>query len=106
MLIDSELGEAKGDNIILTPNCCFSHVCNRPCVSVRLDTRWPPSETNLTPPDDSYAGVVRWVARSLPTVTDFPKSPTSFHVTILACSQGERAVEDKRRRALYQWRFL
>jgi hypothetical protein len=92
----SELREAKGDNITLILDCCFSPARNRSRVNARLNTRWTPSRANLTS-DDLYAGLWRGaLARNLSLDGHgFYEKAISSHVTILACGQGERAVEDK-----------
>ncbi len=91
-----ELSEAKGDNITLILDCCFSPARNRSRVSVRPNTRWTPSGMSLTS-DDLYAGLWRSaLGRKLPSEGHgFYQKATSSHVTILACSQGESAIEDK-----------
>jgi hypothetical protein len=92
----SELSEAKGDNITLILDCCLSPARNRPRASSRHNTRWTPTTTNLTS-DDLYAGLWRG-ALGRKTSSDghgFYQKATTSHVTILACSQGERATEDK-----------
>ena len=92
----SELSEAKGDNISLILDCCFSPARNRSRASARLNTRWTPSGMSLTS-DDLYAGLWRGaLGRKLPSEDQgFYQKATSSHVAILACSQGESAVEDK-----------
>src|SRR6266404_4228681 len=84
-----ELSEAKGDNITLILDCCFSPARNRSRVSVRPNTRWTPSGMSLTS-DDLYAGLWRSaLGRKLPSEGHgFYQKATSSHVTILACSQG------------------
>ncbi|KAH9985785.1 hypothetical protein BJV74DRAFT_846192 [Russula compacta] len=91
-----ELSEAKGDNVTLILDCCFSPARTRSRASVRPNTRWTPSSANLTS-DDLYAGLWRGaLARKVPSEGHgFYQKAISSHVTILACSQGERAVEDK-----------
>ena len=92
----SELSDAKGDNITLILDCCFSPARNRSRASARPNTRWTPSGMSLTS-DDLYAGLWRGaLGRKLPSEGHgFYQKATSSHVTILACSQGESAIEDK-----------
>ncbi|KAI9507461.1 hypothetical protein F5148DRAFT_109718 [Russula earlei] len=92
----SELSEAKGDNITLILDCCFSPALHRSRVSARPHTRWTPSGTKLTS-DDLYAGLWRGaLAHKVPLEGHgFYKTTASSHVTILACGQGERAIENK-----------
>ncbi|TFY79900.1 hypothetical protein EWM64_g4109 [Hericium alpestre] len=91
----ANLCEAKGDNITLILDCCFSPARSRINTITRRSTRWTPT-TKVTS-DDLYAGL--WpgaLGRKLPHdgYGFYQKSPTT-HVTLLACSQGERAMEDK-----------
>ncbi|KAH9992490.1 hypothetical protein BJV77DRAFT_1002737, partial [Russula vinacea] len=92
----SELSEVKGDNITLILDCCFSLSRNRSRASARPNTRWTPAGTSLTS-DDLYAGLWRGaLGRKLPSEGHgFYQKATGSHVTILACGQGESAIEDK-----------
>src|SRR5260370_39889753 len=92
----SELSEAKGDNITLILDCCFSPVRNRSRSSARLYTGWTSSGMGLTS-DDLYAGLWRGaLGRRLPFEGHgFYQKAINSHVTIFACSQGESAIEDK-----------
>ena len=91
-----ELSEAKGDNITLILDCCFSPARNRSRASVRPNTRWTPSSANLTS-DDLYGGLWRGALGRKVTSEGhgFYQKAIGSHVTILACGQGEGAVEDK-----------
>lgn len=92
----NELSGAKGDNITLILDCCFSPARSRSRASARPNTRWTPSGMSLTS-DDLYAGLWRGaLGRKLPSEGHgFYQEATSSHVTILACGQGESAIEDK-----------
>ncbi|KAI0268850.1 hypothetical protein BC834DRAFT_656941 [Gloeopeniophorella convolvens] len=91
----SELSEAKGDNITLILDCCFSPARSR-LGAARKSTRWTPSSHKITA-DDLYTGLWRGALgrKVSPEGHGFYQKATSSHVTILACDQGERAMEDK-----------
>ncbi|KAH9979028.1 hypothetical protein BGW80DRAFT_1435319 [Lactifluus volemus] len=88
-----ELSESKGDNVTLILDCCFS-----PSLSAlsRTHTRWTPPGNKFTS-DDLYAGLWRGALSRKVSFEGrgFYQKTVNSHITILACSQGERAVEDK-----------
>ncbi|GLB37671.1 putative caspase domain containing protein [Lyophyllum shimeji] len=89
-----ELKQAKGDNITLITDCCFSPVKSRPNTLDRCITRWTP--TVKAKPDDLYAGL--WPgARGKPHTTGsaFYATASSSHILLAACKPGEKAVEGK-----------
>ena len=92
----SELSDVKGDNVTLILDCCFSPARSRFGACPRMNTRWTPSGNKLTS-DDLYAGLWRGaLGRKLSSEGHgFHQRGVSSHVTLLACGQGERAVEDK-----------
>jgi Caspase domain len=92
----SELSDAKGDNVTLILDCCFSPTCSPFGAFPRMNTRWTPSGNKLTS-DDLYAGLWRGaLGRKVSSEGHgFYQTTVNSHITILACSQGERAVEDK-----------
>ncbi|KAI0066044.1 hypothetical protein BV25DRAFT_1490016 [Artomyces pyxidatus] len=91
----AELSEAKGDNITLILDCCFSPTRTRLNARSRRSTRWTP--TTKLDGDDLYAGLWRGaLSRKIPCDgRGFYQKTTRSHVTILACNPGERAMEEK-----------
>ncbi|KAI0036962.1 caspase domain-containing protein [Vararia minispora EC-137] len=88
----AELAEAKGDNITLILDTCFSPSRSRLSDRLRSHTRWTQS-TRLTD-DDLYAGLWRnALSHKTPASTSRFHAPAQSHVTLLACKDGERAME-------------
>ncbi|KAJ7274481.1 hypothetical protein B0H12DRAFT_1006826, partial [Mycena haematopus] len=89
----AELSEAKGHNIILILDSCFSPIQSPTNIRDRHRTRWTPSEKVL--PRDLLAGL--WPnasARNYPRDVGF-YNPTEYYTLLVACSPGEKAMEGK-----------
>ncbi|KAA1471784.1 hypothetical protein DENSPDRAFT_135841 [Dentipellis sp. KUC8613] len=90
-----DLCQAKGDNITLLLDCCFSPARSRLNTLTRRCTRWTPT-TKVTA-DDLYAGL--WPGAQALKVPGhgqgFYQKTATTHVALLASSLGERAMEDK-----------
>ncbi|KAF8070685.1 caspase domain-containing protein [Lyophyllum atratum] len=89
-----ELAQAKGDNITLITDCCFSPLKSRVNALDRSITRWTP--TMKAKPDDLYTGL--WPgARGKPHTRGlgFYEAHSNSHVLLAACSPGDKALEGK-----------
>ncbi|KAF7374967.1 hypothetical protein MSAN_00382800 [Mycena sanguinolenta] len=89
----ADLCEAKGDNITLVLDSCFSPVQSPANMRDRHRTRWTPSEK--LSPHDLLTGL--W---STASVRNYPRDVGFYHTTedytlLAACSPGEKAVEGK-----------
>jgi hypothetical protein len=91
----ADLADAKGDNITVMLDCCFSPMRSRISDRMRRNTRWTPSAKLAE--DDLHAGLWRSaLSRQVPpSAARGFHTPSATHVTLLACRTGERAVEDK-----------
>ena len=91
-----ELSESKGDNVTLILDCCFSPSPSHFGALSRAHTRWTPPGNKFTS-DDLYAGLWRGALGRKVSFEGrgFYQNAINSHITVLACSQGERAVEDK-----------
>lgn len=86
----SELSQAKGDNITLILDTCFSPGRN---IEGRGHTRWTP--TTKTTPDDLYR-CLWYGARGSPYEAPHGfLAPQKSHVCLAACGNGSQAMEGK-----------
>jgi len=88
-----DLSQAKGDNITVILDSCFSPLQCPANMRDRHRTRWTPSEKVL--PRDLSAGL--W---STASVRDYPRdvgfyNTTESHTLLAACNPGEKAMEGK-----------
>ncbi|EIM81278.1 uncharacterized protein STEHIDRAFT_162258 [Stereum hirsutum FP-91666 SS1] len=102
-----DLCSSKGDNVVVMLDCCFNPVRDKLKTRKpgnlnrrRRSIRWTPTSDNVTP-EDLYAGL--WPSAlangGIPTTTSQGQSrgfaqEAVPYVTLLACSPGERTVED------------
>lgn len=104
-----ELCSSKGDNVVLILDCCFNPVRDKLKKRKtpgnnrhRRSIRWTPTSQEVTA-DDLYAGL--WPSAlangGVQTTTSQGQSrgfaqEAAPYVTLLACSPGERAMEDRK----------
>ncbi|KAJ6513344.1 caspase domain-containing protein [Mycena sanguinolenta] len=89
----ADLCEAKGDNITLILDSCFSPIQSPANMRERHRTRWTPSEK--VSPRDLLAGLWSTASkRNYPRDVGFYNS-TESHTLLAACSPGEKAMEGK-----------
>jgi hypothetical protein len=86
----SELSQAKGDNITLILDTCFSPVRD---IQGRGHTRWTPT-TKLTP-DDLYRCLWFGARSRLYEAPHGFLAPQRSHVCLAACEDGRQATEGK-----------
>jgi hypothetical protein len=91
MLVD--LSQAKGDNITLILDSCFSPLQSPANIRDRHRTRWTPSEKLL--PRDLFSGL--WPTAS---ARDYPRgigfyNTAEAYTLLAACNPGEKAMEGK-----------
>ena len=87
-----DLAEAKGDNITLILDCCFTaHATTRE----RRHVRWTPTTKAI--PDDLYKGLWRSAraGSSVDTVRGFTRASCETHVVLSASRPGASAFEGK-----------
>lgn len=89
-----ELHKAKGDNITLMLDCCFSPTQSPANIRERSHTRWTP--TLRAKRDDLYAGLWQGArGEKCSKGLGFYQPQSTTHVLVAACRPGEKAVENK-----------
>ena len=88
-----DLACAKGNNITLVLDCCFSPVQSRSNVRDRSFTRW--TATTKAKREDLFAGL--WPSAGTEPYANMSGfyNASSTHTTLIACSPGEKAMEGK-----------
>ena len=89
-----QLAAAKGNNITLFLDCCFSPSQTTLNILDRRITRWTP--TTKASPDDLYRDIWPGARGSLHvSKLGFYDPDLKSHTTLLACPQGDKALEGK-----------